>query len=82
MIEYLYREGARYGNGSTGAMIREELMNGTATSQSGNHIIKAQDALISMKKLLNGNFGTLAESDRKIVFEIIDDLTNGTGLKW
>lgn len=47
-----------------------------------SHIVKAKDALINMKKLLDGNFGTLLESDRKIVFEIIEDLTTGTGLKW
>jgi len=81
-IAYLYREGAQYGSGSTGAMIREELINGTTTSQSGSHIIKAEGALINMRKLLNGNFGSLGEQDRKIVFEIVEDLTNGTGLKW
>lgn len=28
-----------------------------------------------MRKLLKGNFGALADSDRKIVFEIVKDLT-------
>ncbi len=82
MIEVLYRDGAKYGNGSTGSMIREELINGTITSASGSHLIKAQGALNSMRKLLKGNYGTLSAGDRKIVFEVIEDLTRGTGLKW
>jgi hypothetical protein len=63
-------------------MIREELINGTITSGSGSHIVKAEGALNNMRKLLKGNFGILSESDRKIIFEIITDLTTGTGLKW
>ncbi len=82
MIEYLYREMARFGNGSTGAMIREEIKNGTITSGTGSHITKAEGALKNMKKHIKGNFGTLSQSDRKIIFEIIEDLTNGTGLRW
>lgn len=82
MIEFLYRDGAKFGNGSTGSMIREELANGTITSASGSHLIKAQDALNSMRGLLKGNHGALSTGDRKIVFEIIEDLTTGTGLKW
>jgi hypothetical protein len=35
-----------------------------------------------MRGLLNGNYGALSSGDRKIVFEIVDDLTTGTGLKW
>jgi hypothetical protein len=31
MIELLYRDGAKFGNGSTGSMIREEIANGTIT---------------------------------------------------
>ncbi|MDR2274088.1 MAG: DUF6443 domain-containing protein [Sphingobacterium sp.] len=82
MIKYLYRENAKFGNGSTGAMIREEIKNGTVTSGSGSHMVKAKDALGNMRKLLNGNYGELVESDRKIIFEIVEDLTTGTGLKW
>lgn len=82
MIAYLYREGAKFGNGSTGTMIREEIANGTITSGSGSHISKAQGGLENMRKILNGNYGSVTESDRKIIFEIVEDLTNGTGLKW
>jgi len=82
MIKFLYRENAKFGNGSTGAMIREEIKNGTVTSGSGSHMVKAKDALGNMRKLLNGNYGELVESDRKIIFEIVEDLTTGTGLKW
>ena len=63
-------------------MIREEIKNGTKTSATGSHLQKAQEGLDSMRKMLNGNFGALNDSDRKIVFEIVEDLTNGTGLKW
>lgn len=82
MIDFLYREGSKFGNGSTGSMIREELANGTATSASGSHLTKGQGALNSMRGLLKGNHGNLSNGDREIVFEIIEDLTNGTGLKW
>ncbi|MGJ1419292.1 DUF6443 domain-containing protein [Sphingobacterium spiritivorum] len=82
MIKFLYRENAKFGNGSTGAMIREEIKNGTITSGSGSHLAKAKDALENMRKLLKGNYGEVVESDRKIIFEIIEDLTTGTGLKW
>ncbi|MCW8309673.1 RHS repeat-associated core domain-containing protein, partial [Sphingobacterium sp. InxBP1] len=82
MIKFLYRENAKFGNGSTGAMIREEIKNGTVTSGSGSHMVKAKDALENMRKLLNGNYGELVDSDRKIIFEIVEDLTTGTGLKW
>ena len=82
MIEFLYRDGAKFGNGSTGSMIREELANATITSASGSHLTKAQGALNSMRALLKGNHRALSAGDRKIVFEIIEDLTTGTGLKW
>jgi len=82
MIDFLYREGSKFGNGSTGSMIREELANGTITSASGSHLTKAQGALNSMRGVLNGNHGALSSGDRKIVFEIIEDLTKGTSLKW
>lgn len=63
-------------------MIREEIKNGTKTSLRGSHLQKAQEGLDSMRKLLKGNFGTLPDSDRKIVFEIVKDLMKGTGFKW
>lgn len=82
MIEYLWRSGAKHGTGSTGSMIRLEKAEGIMTSASGSHIEKAEGALVNLKKLLNGNYGALSESDRKIVFEIIEDLTSGTGVKY
>lgn len=44
---------------------------------SGSHLQKVQEGLNSMRKLLKGNFGTLQDSDRKIV----EDLTTGKGEK-
>lgn len=35
-----------------------------------------------MKSLLKGNYGAISVEDRKIIFEIVKDLTTGTGLKW
>ncbi|WP_313271034.1 hypothetical protein [Sphingobacterium sp.] len=42
---------------------------------------KAKDALENMRKLLKGNYGEVVESDRMIIFEIIEDLTTGRELK-
>jgi RHS repeat-associated protein len=82
LIDKLWRPGAKYGDGSTGAMIKLEQSQGVATSPTGSHIQKATEALDTSKKLLKGNFGTLSETDRGLVFEIIENLTNGTGLKY
>lgn len=79
MVNFLYRDGSKFGNGS---MIREELANGTTTSASGSHLTKGQGALNSMRDLLDGNYGNLSTVDRNIIFEIIEDLTRETGLKW
>jgi RHS repeat-associated protein len=81
-IEYLWREDASHGDGSTGAMIIKEITEGVVTSKSGSHVTKAIGALNTLRKLLKGNFGNLSESDRQIIFEIIENLTNGTGLKY
>jgi RHS repeat-associated protein len=82
LISRLWRPGAKFGDGSTGAMIKLEKAEGIVTSASGSHIQKAEEAIGTARKLLNGNFGTLSEADRKVVFEIIENLTNGTGLKF
>jgi RHS repeat-associated protein len=82
LVSRLWRPGAKFGDGSTGAIIRLEQSSGVAASASGSHIQKAQEALGTAKKLLNGNYGHLSESDRKVVFEIIENLTNATGLKY
>lgn len=82
LVKRLWRPGAKFGDGSTGTMIKLENAEGVITSASGSHIQKAEEALGTLRKLLKGNFGTLSEVDRKIVFEIIENLTNGTGLKF
>jgi hypothetical protein len=81
-VRKLWRPGAKYGDGSTGAMIKLEKAEGIVTSASGSHIQKAEEAIETARDLLNGNYGKLSESDRKVVFEIIENLTNGTGLKF
>ena len=50
VIGKLFREGAKYGNCSTGNMIREEIKNGTKTSAIGLHLQKAQEGLDSIRK--------------------------------
>lgn len=82
LVNRLWRPGAKFGDGSTGAMIKLEKAEGIATSASGSHIQKAEEAIETARKLLKGNFGTLSEPDRKVVFEIIENLTSGTGLKF
>ena len=82
LIKYLWREGAKHGSGSTGAMIRLEKATGISTFASGSHLQKGKEGLTRVRKLLNGNFGELNQSDRKLLFEIVDDLTKGTGLKF
>lgn len=82
MIDELYPETSVYGDGSTGAMIIEEIVNGTKTSASVTHAIKAEYNLNRLRKFLNGNYGEMVESDRKIIFEIIENLTTGIGVKW
>ena len=82
MINELWRDGAKFGDGSTAAMIKIEKAEGVITSASGSHMQKAENALVNLRKLLNGNYGTLSESDRNVIFEIIENLTNGTGVIW
>lgn len=81
-ITKLWREGAKFGDGSTGAMIKLEQSEGVVTSATGSHVQKAGEALAGMKDLLKGNYGNLSESDRGIIFEVIQNLTDGTGLSW
>ncbi|MBY0535750.1 MAG: hypothetical protein K2P88_07870 [Chitinophagaceae bacterium] len=81
-IEKLWRAGAKYGDGSTGAIIKLEKSEGVITSASGSHVQKGEEALAAMAKFLKGNYGELCESDRQIVFEVIQNLTDGTGLSF
>ena len=82
LVSKLWRPGAKLGDGSTGAIIKLEKAEGVITSVSGSHVQKAEEAIATCRKLLKGNFGTLSETDGKVVFEIIENLTSGTGLKW
>lgn len=70
-VDYLWRKGAKYGGGSTGDMIRDEIATGARKSASGSHLQKAQDALNTLRKLIVN--GGLSKSDRKVAFEIIED---------
>jgi hypothetical protein len=80
-VDLLYRANAKIESGSTGDAIRYELQGGVLPD-SKNHLQKAKEALNGMRDLLRGNHGKLSEGDRKNIFEVIKDLTNGTGLEW
>ena len=80
-INFLYRAGAEIESGSTGDAIRYEVGGGSLLNSS-NHLQKAKEALNGMRDLLLGNKGALNEGDKKNIFEIIGDLTKGTGLTW
>ena len=68
-------------NGGTGEAIRQELK-GVSFTGSSSHLQKAKEALNGMRDLLLGKQGELTVQDRRNIFTIIQDLTNGTGLTW
>ncbi|MFY9620738.1 MAG: RHS repeat-associated core domain-containing protein, partial [Pyrinomonadaceae bacterium] len=70
-IEYLYRQGAKIGDGSTADAIRFERLTGQLLSKAG-HSQKGKEAIAGLERLLRTN--KLGPEDTKIVKELISNL--------
>lgn len=70
-IEYLYRENATVGNGSTADAIRFERATGQLLSRTG-HMQKGREAIQGLEKLLRT--GNLDRKDAELARQIINDL--------
>lgn len=70
-IEYLYRETATVGNGSTADAIRFERATGQLLSKIG-HSPKGREAIVGLERLLKT--GKLDSKDAEIARQIVNDL--------
>ncbi|HJP90514.1 MAG TPA: RHS repeat-associated core domain-containing protein [Pyrinomonadaceae bacterium] len=70
-IEYLYREGATVGNGSTADAIRFERETGQLLSKIG-HSPKGREAIVGLEPLIRT--GKLDPKDAEIARQIVNDL--------
>jgi len=70
-VEYLYREGATVGNGSTADAIRFERATGQLLSKIG-HSPKGREAIVGLERLIRT--GKLDPNDAQIARQIVNDL--------
>lgn len=70
VIDELYRTNAYIGDGGTADILRYEFDSGSSLK----HLQKAQDRTKQLNKMLNNP--TLSESDRKLIYGLLDDLYN------
>lgn len=70
LLMKLYRTNAYIGDGGTADILRYEFDSGSSLK----HLQKAQDRTKQLNKMLNNP--TLSESDRKLIYGLLDDLYN------
>ena len=78
LVDYLYREGAQVGSGSTAAAIRAELATGQAVGGAW-HAQKGRDAIVALERWLTRN-PQAGRADISAAQNIIADLRNALGL--